>query len=131
MHDTMGGASFMKEPHKPAVVGAGDHIAAAVFFSIPLLHTGEIPFQAAVEVFPMSLAQSQPHTEADDAADPRLRAVIQYGGDILLRVVDKRQDGGEPDDGGYPGFAQLFERLEAFLRGASADPGHAADGPIW
>lgn len=118
MHDALCGASIMKQPHKPTVVEAGDHIAVAVFIGIPLLHTGEMPLQLAVKVLPAALAQSQPHTETDDAANPRLRAVIQYGGDILLRVVDKRQDGGEPDDCWYPGFAQLFERLKAFLRSA-------------
>ena len=93
-------------------------IGVPVTFDVSFLQTREMLIERCVIVFPVSLAQGQPHIKTDDPPHARIGAVAQNGQDIALRVVDKRQDRRQPYDGRYPSFPHFLQDLDPALRAA-------------
>lgn len=47
-----------------------------------------------VEVLAAAFSQSETHTEAENAADPCVHTVPEKPSDVLLCIIDERQDRG-------------------------------------
>ncbi len=130
VHDAVAFAFGMEYGRQPFVVGAREDIAVAESADVALFHAGKKPVEPVVEVVAAALAQGHAHAEADDAAHAGFDAVVEHAAQVLLGVVDERQDGREPHDGGDAGVAQGFQRPEALARGADVGFYPAAEGLV-
>ena len=106
------------ETHELGIARAGVFIGKTEGADVLLLHAGKQPVELRKEVFAVPLAERYSHAEADDALDLRFGAIAQNAENVFLRVVDKRQNGGEPHNRGDPGLAELLQRGEAGGGGA-------------
>ena len=67
--------------------------------------------QSRVVVFPIPLSQSQSHSEVDDSFDSCSDAFVHYGCDVLLSIINEREDGSQPDYCGDTSFLHLFKHF--------------------
>lgn len=101
VHDAVAFAFGMEYGRQPFVVGAREGIAVAESADVALFHAGKKPVEPVVEVVAAALAQGHAHAEADDAAHAGFDAVVEHAAQVLLGVVDERQDGREPHGNGW------------------------------
>ena len=120
LFDAPAGAFSAEERHKLFVPGAGQDVSIPVDPGVFFFQPWKKAVQLRVIILPVSLAERQPHAEADHAGDLRFNAVIKHGRDVLFRVVDEGQDGAEPDHRGNSRVPQGLERFEPLPSGADA-----------
>ena len=118
MHHAVLLAKGVIETHELGIARAGVSIRKTKGADVLLLHAGKQPVELRKEVFAVPLAERYSHAEADDALDLRFGAIAQNAENVFLRVVDKRQNGGEPHNRGDPGFMEPLQRGEAGGGGA-------------
>ena len=94
-------------------MGTGHLITVAVGAAVTLAQARKQLFQSGVKVFPAALSQRQPHAKAEDPPYTGFFTAVQQGGDILLGIVDKRQNGGKPHHRGNAGLLQFPQYLTA------------------
>ena len=101
----------MKDPHEARVVRADNFICLAEGLLIAPAQPRKMPVERPVEIFAVALAQRQPDAEADNARDMRLDAGLQNAAQILLGIVDPREQGREPDNRWDAVFMQNAQNL--------------------
>ena len=79
---------------------------------------GKQPIQLFIKIFPVSVAESQSHAEADNSVDFCFNAHIQNPGNIIFGVVNKGQNGREPYHRRYSGITHFFQDFISFPCGA-------------
>ena len=74
--------------------------------------------QSIVIVFSVSVTQGEPHTKTYNTLDISFDTRIENSSEVLLRVIDIRQDWRQPYDCRNAAFLHLHENLDPPLRGA-------------
>ena len=77
-----------------------------------------MPVQLPVKIGPVSLPQGKPHAEADDAFHPSLGAASEESHQIFLGIVEKRQDGTQPNHRRNPPLPASLQDLNPAGGGA-------------
>ena len=114
MFPAKGGKLF----HKFLFPGTGKFISVPVSADVPLFHAGEKPVKLPVKIFPVSVPQGKPHSEADNAFHPGLGAVVKDAGKVFPCVVDKGQERAEPYHCGDSLFPENFQGFKPLPGGA-------------
>ena len=82
-------AGSVEQPQEFGIPGTIQFIGIAIASDISLFHTGKMPVQLGIEVFPVSLPERHTHIETEDALYLCLDAALENSLDILPGIIDK------------------------------------------
>ena len=86
-------ALFAEDDHKPFAIRAAALVHITERLYIFLFHARKVFVQLFVEVIAAALPHGSPDTKAEDSVYFRPYAVIEDSSQVVLRVIDERQDG--------------------------------------
>lgn len=96
IHNAVLFAFFSKYAHELHIVVAQNFISIPVFLPVLLFEPREIPVKRRVEIFPITLAQSDSDVKTNNAFNPGFKAVIQNAAQVFLRIIDEGQKRSQP-----------------------------------
>ena len=126
VHNTPLRAGSMEDWHQPVMVVAGACVGEAEPADILLLHSWKMTVQRRIEIFAVAFAHSGSDTETEDACYTGVKAVIQYAAQIFLRIIDKGEQGREPNHRGNSVFLHDFQYFISSAGGADVGFENAA-----